>query len=83
MLAAVRRTKQRRTLLFLPSYFDFVRVRNWLTERDFDFVAVHEYSRTSGPPTASPPPPSPLLLPIPRAKPRVSGEVLGLQQCGR
>ena len=48
VLATLRRTKQRRTLIFIPSYYDFVRVRNWLTVEGFAFAAIHEYSRTSG-----------------------------------
>ncbi|CCG83281.1 U3 small nucleolar RNA-associated protein 25 [Taphrina deformans PYCC 5710] len=34
-------------LLFVPSYFDFVRVRNHLTSLDLSFEAISEYSSTS------------------------------------
>lgn len=35
-----------RTLLFIPSYFDFVRVRELLTSEDVPFVAISEYTPT-------------------------------------
>ena len=47
ILPKIERSKQNRTLLFIPSYFDFVRVRNWLIECGQKFVAVHEYARQS------------------------------------
>lgn len=34
-------------VLFVPSYFDFVRVRNYLTSLEMAFEAVSEYSTTS------------------------------------
>ncbi|CAK9296847.1 unnamed protein product [Gordionus sp. m RMFG-2023] len=33
----------RRTLLFIPSYFDFVRIRNYLIEREIGFFSITEY----------------------------------------
>jgi len=41
--------KQKHTLVFIPSYFDFVSLRNILLKRedDVDFCSVTEYARTS------------------------------------
>jgi hypothetical protein len=47
VVAAAYRTAQRHTLVFVPDYLDFVRVRQWLADRDLSFAAVHEYSRES------------------------------------
>ena len=33
------------TLVFVPSYFDFVRVRNWFNLNDLDFAEISEYTR--------------------------------------
>ena len=33
------------TLIFVPSYFDFVRVRNWCNGCDLDFGEISEYSK--------------------------------------
>jgi len=33
------------TLVFVPSYFDFVKVRNWFKFSDFDYSEVSEYTR--------------------------------------
>ncbi|KAI9327311.1 hypothetical protein DFJ73DRAFT_791073 [Zopfochytrium polystomum] len=32
------------TLIFIPSYFDFVRLRNYMTEREHEFGQLSEYS---------------------------------------
>lgn len=34
------------TLIFIPSYFDFVRVRNYLNDKSFNFGQLSEYSPT-------------------------------------
>jgi U3 small nucleolar RNA-associated protein 25 len=47
VIPAMQRSKQARTLLFVPSYFDFVRIRNYLIELGQKFVAIHEYARPS------------------------------------
>lgn len=33
------------TLIFVPSYFDYVRVRNWCNGSDLDFGEISEYSK--------------------------------------
>ena len=33
------------TCVFVPSYFDYVRVRNWFTKADLDFLEVCEYTK--------------------------------------
>jgi len=38
---------QAHTLIFIPSYFDFVRIRNFLLKKEASFVSVHEYARKS------------------------------------
>lgn len=39
--------KQKHTMLFIPSYFDFVSVRNLLLKKEIQFVSVTEYARVS------------------------------------
>jgi len=39
--------KQKHTMIFIPSYFDFVSVRNLLLKKEIDFVSVTEYARVS------------------------------------
>ena len=38
---------QKHTMLFIPSYFDFVSVRNLLLKKEIEFVSVTEYARAS------------------------------------
>lgn len=33
------------TLIFVPSYFDFVRLRNWFNKSDLDFGDICEYTK--------------------------------------
>ncbi len=40
-----RRDTRFHTLVFVPSYFDFVQVRNWFDRSDLDFLEVCEYTR--------------------------------------
>jgi U3 small nucleolar RNA-associated protein 25 len=47
VLPEVTRQNQKHTLVFIPSYFDFVSVRNVMLKREIDFVSVTEYSRIS------------------------------------
>jgi U3 small nucleolar RNA-associated protein 25 len=47
VLPEIARQKQKHTLVFIPSYFDFVSVRNAMLKREVDFVSVTEYSRVS------------------------------------
>lgn len=39
--------KQKHTMIFIPSYFDFVSVRNVLLKTEVDFVSVTEYARST------------------------------------
>lgn len=45
ILPPVLRNKQKHTMVFIPSYFDFVSVRNRLLKEEASFVMVTEYSR--------------------------------------
>jgi U3 small nucleolar RNA-associated protein 25 len=47
ILPQIRRQKQKHTMIFIPSYFDFVSVRNLLMKKEVDFVSVTEYARVS------------------------------------
>ena len=35
------------TLIFIPSYFDYVRIRNWSASADLDFAEICEYTKVS------------------------------------
>lgn len=39
--------KQKHTMIFIPSYFDFVSVRNLFLKKEVSFVSVTEYARVS------------------------------------
>lgn len=45
ILPQIQRYKQRHTMVYIPSYFDFVALRNMFLKREIAFVSVHEYSR--------------------------------------
>lgn len=47
VLPEILRHKQKHTLIYVPSYFDFCSLRNVFLKRELSFVSVHEYSRTS------------------------------------
>lgn len=47
ILPQILRLNQKHTLIYIPSYFDFVTIRNILTESEADFVSITEYSRVS------------------------------------
>eukprot|EP00842_Homolaphlyctis_polyrhiza_P003553 jgi/Hompol1/4199/HPOL_003563-RA len=39
--------QQTHTLIFIPSYFDYVRLRNYLKEHNYNFGGISEYSQRS------------------------------------
>jgi U3 small nucleolar RNA-associated protein 25 len=45
VLPQIQRTQQRRTMIFIPSYFEYISLRNLLLRNEIDFVSVTEYSR--------------------------------------
>lgn len=45
VLPQLLRKKQKHTMVFIPSYFDFVSIRNVLLKRDCNFASISEYSR--------------------------------------
>lgn len=47
ILPEIQRHKQKHTMVYIPSYFDFVALRNVFLKREISFVSVHEYSRVS------------------------------------
>jgi U3 small nucleolar RNA-associated protein 25 len=47
ILPQILRHDQKHTMIYVPSYFDFVALRNIFLKRELDFVSVTEYSRTS------------------------------------
>lgn len=47
ILSKILETKQKHTMIYIPSYFDFVTIRNYLLKRELAFVSVTEYSRTT------------------------------------
>jgi U3 small nucleolar RNA-associated protein 25 len=47
ILPQIIRTKQSHTLIFIPSYFEFVSLRNLLLKLEISFVSVTEYARGS------------------------------------
>jgi len=47
ILPAILNNNQKHTLIYIPSYFDFVLLRNYLIKQEAHFVSVTEYSRVS------------------------------------
>ena len=47
VLPKLTRLNQKHTLIYIPSYFDFIAVRNLLLKREVNFVSVTEYARVS------------------------------------
>ena len=47
VLPKLRQMKQKHTLIYIPSYFDFIALRNYLLKKELQFVSVTEYARVS------------------------------------
>lgn len=47
ILPKLMRSKQKHTLIYIPSYFDFIALRNLLLKFEADFVSITEYARVS------------------------------------
>jgi U3 small nucleolar RNA-associated protein 25 len=47
VLPKLTRSGQKHTLIYVPSYFDFIALRNLLLKREADFVSITEYARVS------------------------------------
>jgi U3 small nucleolar RNA-associated protein 25 len=47
VLPKLMRLQQKHTLIYIPSYFDFIAVRNLLLKKEASFVSVTEYARVS------------------------------------
>ena len=47
ILPPILQRRQKHTLIYIASYFDFVVVRNYLLRKENDFVSITEYSRGS------------------------------------
>ncbi|KAJ8925388.1 hypothetical protein NQ315_009220 [Exocentrus adspersus] len=45
VLPKQRDSSMRQTLIFIPSYFDYVRVRNYFNKESIDFVQICEYTK--------------------------------------
>ena len=47
VLPKLRQMKQKHTLIYIPSYFDFIALRNYLLKKELQFVSVTEYARVA------------------------------------
>lgn len=47
VLPEMRRLQQKHTLIFVPSYYEFVRLRNHMVKAELSHACVSEYERTS------------------------------------
>lgn len=45
VLTQIRATNEKHVLIYVPSYFDFVCVRNYLKTEDYSFVQISEYTK--------------------------------------
>ena len=44
MIHDLTKAKLSHILVYIPSYFDYIKIRNFLEDTDVKFVSVHEYS---------------------------------------
>lgn len=47
VLPQQKESLMKQTMIFIPSYFDFVRLRNYFKKEDIGFVQICEYSKVS------------------------------------
>jgi U3 small nucleolar RNA-associated protein 25 len=47
IMPKLTRLRQKHTLIYVPSYFDFIKLRNLLLKLEADFVSITEYARVS------------------------------------
>jgi U3 small nucleolar RNA-associated protein 25 len=45
VLPEIQRTKQKHIMIYVPSYFEFISLRNLLLKKELDFASVTEYAR--------------------------------------
>lgn len=45
VLTQIRATNEKHVLIYVPSYFDFVCIRNYLKTEDYSFVQISEYTK--------------------------------------
>lgn len=45
ILTQIRATNEKHVLIYVPSYFDFVCIRNYLKTEDYSFVQISEYTK--------------------------------------
>lgn len=46
ILTQIRASNEKHVLIYVPSYFDYVCIRNYLKTEDYSFVQINEYTKT-------------------------------------